>query len=120
MLKSNDASWINTCVDTVFVKLNVDLKCEWQGLPPDYRVYVDDEMFAERTYQWEDPFYLTEILQVNTNLDEVHHVRIEPVGPQLATFRIENPRVEYCEHTNIRIMLDSDYPNRKFNFKLRS
>ena len=103
-------------MDTVFVKLNVDLKCQWEGLPPDYRIYVDDEMFTERTYRWEEPFYLQEILQVNAEVDRVYHVRLEPVGPQLAEFKFENLKTAYCEN-NVRL-LHSDVPT-KFTFKVR-
>jgi hypothetical protein len=100
-------------VDTVFVKLNVDLKCQWEGLPPDYRIYVDDEMFAERTYQWENPFYLTEILQIESPDNNLHRVHLEPVGPQLAEFKFENPRVEYCEQkTKIKAISDTEFAFR--------
>ena len=116
MLKSNDASWINTCVDTTFVKLNVDLKCQWEGLEPDYRIYIDDEMFTERTYRWEDPFYLREILQVEAETDRVYWVRLEPVGPQLSTFRFKNPQVEYCDK-KVNVLLDDSHPAR-FTFKV--
>ena len=114
MLKSNDASWINTCVDTVFVKLNVDLKCQWEGLEPDYRIYVNDEMFTERTYRWEDPFYLREILQVEAETDRVYWVRLEPVGPQLADFNFIDPQVEYCDS---QVEINSSSPH-KFKFKV--
>ena len=103
-------------MDTVFVKLNVDLKCQWEGLPPDYRIYVDDEMFTERTYRWEEPFYLNEILQVEAEPDRVYWVRLEPVGPQLATFRFKRPRTEYCEW-NTQVLLDDSHPAR-FSFKV--
>jgi hypothetical protein len=104
--------------DTVFVKLYVDLHCDWQGLPPDYRIYVDNEMFAERTFRFEEPVYLTEILQIESDVNEVHYVRLEPVGPQLATFRFENPRVAYCEQ-KVKVVPDSALTNR-FTFKVRA
>jgi hypothetical protein len=104
-------------VDTVFVKLNADLKCEWEGLPPDYRIYVDDELFAERTYRWEEPFYLREILQVNAEVDRVYHVHLEPVGPQLANFSFSNLQTGYCER-QVRLLPDSDRLD-KFSFKVR-
>lgn len=114
MLKSNDASWINTCVDTTFVKLNVDLKCQWEGLEPDYRIYIDDEMFTERTYRWNDPFYLREILQVEAVPNTEYLVQLKPVGPQLADFNFTNPRVEYCGK-EVEI---SDINPHEFTFKV--
>ena len=118
MLKSNDASWINTCVDTVFVKLNVDLKCQWEGLAPDYRIYINEELFAERTYQWSEPFYLCEVLQVEAEKEHIYNVRLEPFGPQLAEFKFVNPRIEYCDHS-VRVMPHCDRPNTEFTFKVR-
>jgi hypothetical protein len=35
-----------------FVRVLADVDCEWEGLMPSYRVYVNDELFAERTWRW--------------------------------------------------------------------
>ena len=115
MLKSNDASWINTCVDTTFVKIYVDVKCKWEGIAPDYRIYVNDELFSERTYSWEDPVYLTEILQINGQVDQPHRVHLETVGPQLAEFTLVEPRVAYCDK-NVQIF-PADKP-KEFMFRV--
>jgi hypothetical protein len=80
-------------METVFVKALFDLDCEWEGLPPVYRIYVNDELFAERTWTWTD-HYLTEILQVEAPPGQ-YEVRVEPVKPCLATFRVGNHRIGY-------------------------
>jgi len=79
--------------NTVFVKAVFDLDCDWEGLPPVYRIYVNDELFTERTWCWTDQ-YLEEILQIQAPPGQ-YQVRVEPVGPNLAHFRATNHRVEY-------------------------
>ena len=79
--------------NTVFVKAVFDLDCDWEGLPPVYRIYVNDELFTERTWRWTQE-YLEEILQIQAPPGQ-YQVRVEPVGPNLAHFRANNHRVEY-------------------------
>ena len=79
--------------NTVFVKAVFDLDCDWEGLPPVYRVYVNDELFSERTWRWTDQ-YLEEMLQILAPPGR-YHVRVESVGPNLAQFRSSNHRVAY-------------------------
>ena len=57
-------------METVFVKAKFDIDCDWEGLAPVYRIYVNDELFAERTYTWVDQ-YLTEILQIEAPPDNM-------------------------------------------------
>jgi len=80
-------------VETVFVKALFDLDCDWEGLPPVYRIYVGDELFAERTWRWTD-CYLEEMLQISAPPGQ-YAIRVEPVGPNLARFRSSNHRVAY-------------------------
>jgi hypothetical protein len=80
-------------VETVFVKALFDVDCEWEGLPPAYRVYVNDQLFSERTWIWTDR-YLTEILQIQAQPGR-YRVHLEKVGHSLATFFVSNPRIEH-------------------------
>lgn len=80
-------------MSAVFVKAWFDLDCEWEGLPPAYRVYVNDELFTERTWIWTDS-YLSEMLQIAAEPGR-YEVRVEPVGPALAKFSLTNHWVEY-------------------------
>jgi hypothetical protein len=81
-------------METKFVKILFDLHCDWEGIAPDYRVYLNNELFAERTYKWENPVYLTEILQVQA-VPGIYRFKIEKVGPQMCKFNISDTRVEY-------------------------
>ena len=79
--------------NTVFVKALFDIDCDWEGLSPVYRIFVNDELFAERTWVWTD-HYLTEMLQISAPPGD-YRVTVEAVGPQLAQFRVTNHRVEH-------------------------
>jgi hypothetical protein len=75
-----------------FVRVLCDIHCDWEGLAPVYRVYVNDELFAERTWTWNN-VYLEELLQIEAEPGK-YHIRHELVPPHLATLKIENMRVE--------------------------
>jgi hypothetical protein len=64
-------------VNKQFVKVLMDIHCEWTGTAPSYRVFVNDELFSERTFIWREQ-YLTEMLQISAE-PGVYQVRVEPV-----------------------------------------
>ena len=75
-----------------FVRVLADVDCEWEGLQPSYRVYVNDELFAERTWRWTDA-YLEEMLQIEAEPGK-YHLRWELVPPCLARLTVTNVRVD--------------------------
>lgn len=75
-----------------FVKATFELYCDWEGLAPNYRVYVNDELFVERTYLWTDA-YLEEMLQIQAP-PGVYKIRIEKVKPCLAKYRMGDKKIE--------------------------
>jgi hypothetical protein len=76
-----------------FVRVLADVHCDWEGLDPTYRVYVNDELFAERTWRWTDA-YLEEMLQIEAKPGK-YHLRWELVPPHLAQLQVQNIRVDY-------------------------
>ena len=76
-----------------FVRVLADVDCDWEGLSPIYRVYVNDELFAERTWIWTDQ-YLEENLQIEAEPGN-YNLRWELVPPCLANLKVSNIRVEY-------------------------
>jgi hypothetical protein len=80
-------------MDRFFVNVLADINCEWQGLNPVYRLYVNDEMFAERTWIWTDS-YLEELVQIYAEPGE-YQLRWELVKPCLARIQVSNFRVQY-------------------------
>jgi hypothetical protein len=85
-----------------FVSVLADVDCEWEGLNPIYRVYVNDELFAERTWLWTTE-YLEEMLQIDAEPGD-YVLRWELVKPHLAQIKIQNVRVDQGPAT----MLDSN------------
>ena len=77
---------------TKFVRVLADVHCDWEGLDPAYRVFVNNELFAERTFRWTDS-YLEEMLQIEAEPGE-YDLRWELVSPHLAKLEVKNVRVD--------------------------
>lgn len=73
----------------VHAAFNVD--CDWEGINPVYRIYVNEELFAERTWRWTDCF-LVENIRIEGPIGR-YHVKLEPVGPQIAKFTVTGHKV---------------------------
>ena len=80
-------------METVFVKAAFEIDCDWEGLNPAYRIYVNDELFTERTWIWNE-YKLQEILQIQAPPGE-YRVRLEPVEPTLARFTVTNYDIQH-------------------------
>jgi hypothetical protein len=76
-----------------FVQVVCDVDCKWEGLSPAYRAYVNDELFAERTWIWTD-HYLEELFQISAPPGK-YNIRFELVQPCLAELIVTNMRVIY-------------------------
>ena len=76
-----------------FIRVLCDVDCSWTETPPVYRVYVDDELFAERTWRWRDE-YLEEMIQIEAEPGE-YVISYELVDSPGATLRVLNMRVDY-------------------------
>ncbi len=76
-----------------FVSINFDLHCDWKRVPPVYRVYVNNELFTERTYIWGGTQYLKEMLQLNAPAGK-YTVRVDNLGDADCVFKIRNMTVE--------------------------
>lgn len=78
---------------TKFVRVLADIHCDWEGLNPAYRVYVNEELFAERTWRWPNA-YLEEMLQIQAEPGQ-YQLRWELVPPHLAELQVRNIRVDF-------------------------
>ena len=89
-----------------FIRLLVDVHCEWTGSTPIYRAYVNDELFAERTWIWTE-MYLEECFQIDAEPGE-YRIRYELVSPHLAELNVTNFRVDHgpaiIENDIVRIL----------------
>jgi hypothetical protein len=78
-------------MDRKFVQILADVDCDWQGLTPIYRLFVNDELFAERTWRWTD-HTLEEIIQIWAE-PGTYQLRWELVQPTLSRMSVTNLRV---------------------------
>lgn len=76
-----------------FAKIRFDVRCKWTGFPPQYRVFVNDELFAERTFKWRGKEYIKEMLQVEAE-PGIYSFRIEQLDPKTGEFTVSNPYVQ--------------------------
>ncbi len=79
-------------MSTQFVKVVFDVHCRWSEKPPRYRCYVEDELFAERTWIW-DNVYLEEAFQIQAPPGQ-YKIRYELLDPEYAELKLKNGRVE--------------------------
>lgn len=89
-----------------FVRVLSKIDCEWEGLSPTYRLFLNDELFSERTWIWTDR-YLEEALQVEAG-PGTYTLRYELVPPHLATLHVGELTVnhgpaEVIDNTTFRI-----------------
>lgn len=77
-----------------FVKLNLDLFCDWKRTPPVYRLYINHEMFAERTYIWGGTQYLEEIISVDAP-PGTYTIRVDNLGDPDCQFKIRNLKISH-------------------------
>jgi hypothetical protein len=75
-----------------FVKALFDIDFEWTDIPPAYRVYVNDELFGERTYVWHEQ-YLSEMLQILA-VPGQYKIHIEQLNSESGKMRVWNQRIE--------------------------
>ena len=76
-----------------FVRILSNIDCEWEGISPIYRLYVNGELFTERTWVWTDRA-LEENLQVEAE-PGVYEVRYELLSPNLAQLKIGSLSVDF-------------------------
>jgi hypothetical protein len=90
-----------------FVRILSNIDCEWEGLSPIYRLYVNDELFSERTWIWTDST-LEENLQIEAEPGD-YKLYYELLSPNLAKLKVGNLSVEYgpveiIDNTHFRIV----------------
>lgn len=77
----------------ITVRVLVDVNCEWSETPPRYRIFVDQELFTERTWIWNN-CYLEEALTVVAAPGK-YMIRGELVEPSDAALTLTNWRVDH-------------------------
>lgn len=76
-----------------FVKFSFDLFCDWKRQPPTYRVYVNNELFTERTYIWGGTQHLQEVLQLSAPPGK-YNIRVDNLGDPECQFKVRNLKID--------------------------
>jgi hypothetical protein len=77
-----------------FIKVAFDHYCDWQGDPPAYRIYVNDELFVERLYRWNNDYCIEEMLQISAPPGD-YLIQLVPLADFGVLHTTANLRVEY-------------------------
>ena len=80
-------------MQATFIKIRFDLKCDWVGFGPDYQIYVNDELFIERTYTAISPEYYSEMLQIYAEPGR-YKIHLKIISPQKHNLRMSSTRIE--------------------------
>ena len=75
-----------------YVRVICDIYCKSHQPGARYRVFVNDELFAERTWIWDD-VYLEEALQIEAK-PGMYPLRFELVEPDIGKLKVKDIRVD--------------------------
>ena len=86
------------------VQIEYTVDCEWTNTPPVYRLYVNNELFTERTYIWPDRC-LEEVIPISAPPGD-YAIEYQLIGQ--GNLVVSNPRVnygsaEFISHNTLRI-----------------
>ena len=80
-------------MQTKSVQVHCDVYCKWDGNDTRYRVYVNDELFTERTWIWNGKeYYLEEVIAIEAP-PGLYKIKYELVEPSSSKLKIRNMRV---------------------------
>ena len=79
-------------MQTHFVQVECDVTAKVHGHPFRYRSYVNNELFAERTWIWGKNYYLEESFQIQA-VPGIYPIRFETVDTDHGRIKVRNFRV---------------------------
>ena len=89
------------------VHVECDVVCDWNGKAPIYRAWVNDELFAERTWDWRDVM-----------LQECFQIRA-PAGKYIIWYQLVHPQQAVLTVNNWRVILGPGRIDNKGNLEIR-
>lgn len=96
-----------------FVRVHCDVDCEWHDATPRYRIFVNGELFTERTWIWTDAS-LEEMLQIEAppGMYNIDFALVEDGA--FGKLTTKNLRVEYGDgrivNNNVLEIVDYEIP----------
>jgi hypothetical protein len=79
------------CMGKQGVQIEYDVHCDWKGNPPIYRLYINGELFTERTFVWRNQ-YLEEVIPIEAVPGD-YVIKYELIGN--GHISALNPRVNF-------------------------
>ena len=80
-------------MQTKSVQVQCDVYCKWDGSDTRYRLYVNDELFTERSWIWRGKeYYLEEVITIEA-LPGLYEIKYELLEPTQNKLGIKNMRV---------------------------
>ena len=80
-------------MQTKSVQVQCDVYCKWDGSDTRYRLYVNDELFTERSWIWNcKDYYLEEVIAIEAP-PGLYKIRYELLEPSNRKLKIRNMRV---------------------------
>ncbi len=76
-------------MNTHDVTVQCDVNMTWTGPHPRYRVWVNDELFTERTWIWSEDYYLEEVIPIKAAAGQ-YQIRYEVIDPGYASVKVRN------------------------------
>lgn len=90
---------------TQSVQIQYNVFCCWQDVPPTYRLYVNNELFTERSFVWQDQ-YLQEVIAIDAVPGD-YAIQYELIGSGTLTAtdaRVNYGTAEFVNMTTLRIV----------------
>ena len=72
------------------LRIEVDVLCDWQVEPQAYRLYINDDLYTERTYIWHNPNQWVREIIVAELAPGHHTIKIQSVDSKFPVFRLAN------------------------------
>lgn len=80
-------------MQTKSVQVHCDVYCKWDGNDTRYRLYVNDELFTERSWIWNGKeYYLEEVIAIEAPPGR-YEIKYELLEPTHSKLGIKNMRV---------------------------
>jgi len=79
---------------TKFVRVLCDVICVQDGDNTQYRVFINQELFTERTWVWPDNYYIEEAIQLDVPMGR-YQIRYELVPPTNSVIEMTNIRIDF-------------------------
>lgn len=97
--------------------LTVEVICHWSVDPPCYRIFVDQDLITERSYNYAGfDFFIRENLAVNLPAG-MHSIRLENISPN-GKFTLKNLTVDGEQKPDALLSTSEDGNILNWNFAL--